>query len=55
MRTKFDRLGMPAALGFANIKVEVLISKKDFEGVKKEISALPRFGERTRQRRGRLS
>ena len=40
MSTKFDRLGLPAALGLANIKVEVLISKKDFDGVKKEIAAL---------------
>ncbi len=40
MGSKFDRLGMPAALGLSNIKVEVLISKKDFEGVKKEIAAL---------------
>ena len=40
MSTKFDRLGLPAALGLSNIKVEVLISKKDFEGVKKEIAAL---------------
>lgn len=40
MATKFDRLGLPAALGLSNIKVETLISKKDFEGVKKEIAAL---------------
>ncbi|QDT71194.1 tetratricopeptide repeat protein [Lacipirellula limnantheis] len=44
METKFDRLGLPAALGLANIKVEVLISKKDFEGVKKEVAALRELG-----------
>lgn len=44
MKTKFDRLGLPAALGLANIKIEILIGKKDFEGVKKEIAALRDLG-----------
>jgi tetratricopeptide (TPR) repeat protein len=44
LKTKFDRVGLPAALGLANIKIEILIGKKDFEGVKKEIAALRELG-----------
>lgn len=40
LKTKYNRLGIPAALGLVNIKMEVLIGRKDFEGVKKEIAAL---------------
>lgn len=40
LKTKFDRTGLPAAIGLANIKVEVLLAEKDFDGVKKQIASL---------------
>ena len=40
LKTKFDRMGLPAAIGLANIKVEVLLAQKDFDGVKKQIASL---------------
>jgi cellulose synthase operon protein C len=44
LRTKFDRLGLPAALGLENIKLDILIGRKDIDGVKKEIALLRDIG-----------
>ncbi|BBO30654.1 tetratricopeptide repeat protein [Lacipirellula parvula] len=40
LKSNYNRLGIPAALGLANIKMEILITRKDFDGVKKEIAEL---------------
>ena len=40
MKSKFDRMGLPASIGLANIKSEILIAEKDFDGVKSLIAEL---------------
>lgn len=40
LKTKFDRMGLPAAVGLVNLKIEVLLAKKDFDAVKKQIALL---------------
>jgi tetratricopeptide (TPR) repeat protein len=43
-KTKLNRMGLPAAIGLANIKSEMLLAKKDYAGVEKLAAELRALG-----------